>query len=384
MPEFDFSNIEPYHDDQVPEAIRRLSQNAMFRRWIKTVNPKVDINSLAAIMECVKTCDELQFVLMRPLVFQILKRSSTSMTYSGLDQLDPKEHYLYVANHRDIILDAAILDAILVNNKFPTPEIGFGNNLLKNDFMTDIFRLNKMFTIIRDGSRREFYNNSLYLSAYIHYALFEKHSSVWIAQRNGRTKDGNDRTDHGLLKMFSMAAKGDFEEDFNALHIVPVAMSYELEPCDASKATETYISSNGIYTKSANEDMISIMSGINLPKGDIHCTFCKPITPEEVAQCASRVKNDRFAALASIIDDRIYLGYQLSKTNYIAADLLSGSAEYEDHYTTNDMEQFIAHVAAFPTTLLSDQATENYRDILLSIYANPLKNKLEAQARQQQ
>lgn len=384
MQQFDFSNIEPYREDQVPEAIHRLSQNPMFRRWIKTVNPKVDINSLAAMIECVKTCDELQFVMMRPLVFQILKRSSTSFTYHGLEQLNPKEHYLFVANHRDIILDAALLDAILVNNNFPTPEIGFGNNLLKNDFMTDIFRLNKMFTIIRDGSRREFYNNSLYLSAYIHYALFEKHSSVWIAQRNGRTKDGDDRTDHGLLKMFSMAGTGDFEADFNALNIVPLAISYEYEPCDASKATETYISSNGIYTKSANEDMISIMSGIMLPKGDIHCTFCKPITPEEIAQCASLVKNNRFAALASIIDDRIHAGYKLHKTNYIAADLLSGSAEYEDYYTTSDLENFISHVASTPTTLLSDLATEKYRDIFLSIYANPLKNQMAVLERQKQ
>ena len=217
-------------------------------------------------------------MVMRPLVYQIVQRSMSSFTYDGLENISADKCYLFVSNHRDITLDAGLLDVALIANGIKTPEIGFGNNLMKNDFMIDLFRLNKMFTIIRDGSRREFYNNSVFLSNYIHHVLFEKGSSVWIAQRNGRTKNGDDRTDQGLLKMFSMAGTGDFEADFNKLNIVPVAISYEYEPCDLMKSVAEYTSSTGIYEKTQHEDVVSIMMGISQQKGDVHLHFCKPIT----------------------------------------------------------------------------------------------------------
>ncbi len=261
MSEFDFSSIEPYSAAEVPVAINRLVQNPMFGRWVRTMNPNIDVASFAAMVECVTTCDEFQFMIMRPLVHQIIKKSMTKFSYSGLDYLDSNKAYLFVSNHRDITLDAALLDSIFLGKQVKTPEVGFGNNLMQNEMIVDIFRLNKMFTIIRDGSRREFYNNSCFLSAYIRHVLTEKHNSVWIAQRNGRTKDGNDHTDQGLLKMFSMAGTGDFEADFNSLQIVPVAVSYEIEPCGRTKALENYVSLNGIYTKAHNEDMMSIMAG---------------------------------------------------------------------------------------------------------------------------
>lgn len=377
MSEFDFSSIEPYSGQEVPVAINRLARNPMFGKWVKAMNPQIDISSFASLLECVSTCDEFQYIIMRPLVYQIVKMSMTNFTYSGLEHLDKEKSYLFVSNHRDITLDAALLDVIFLGHLLKTPEVGFGNNLMKNDMIVDIFRLNKMFTIIRDGSRREFYNNSRFLSAYIHHALSEKKSSVWIAQRNGRTKDGNDRTDHGLLKMFSMAGTGDFEADFNAMRIVPVAMSYEYEPCDSAKAVETYVSMNGIYTKSHNEDMLSIMSGITQKKGAVHCTICEPIREEEVAECAKLEKNDRFTALAEVIDRRIHQGYKLHPTNYIAADLLRSRADYEDHYTTDEMEHFVDYVCRLSEQSPSLGAKTRFRDIFLTLYANPVINQLE-------
>ena len=248
---------------------------------------------------------------------------------------------------------------------------------MKNDFIIDLFRLNKMFTIIRDGSRRDFYNNSVFLSNYIHHVLFEKKSSVWIAQRNGRTKNGDDRTDQGLLKMFSMAGTGNFEEDFNKLQIVPVAISYEYEPCDMAKSLAEYAASTGLYEKSAHEDVLSIMMGISQQKGDIHLHFCKPISTEEVAECASLVKNERFAALAKVIDNRIHQGYKLHKTNYIAADLLKGEAKYDDCYTTAQLESFIKYAEHSSFKGPSMAAKEKVMDFFLTIYANPVFNKKE-------
>ncbi len=376
MTEFDFSSIEPYSKDEVPRAIARLAHNPMFARLVKTMNPKTDVASFSAMMECITTCDELQYMVMRPLVYQIIQRSATSFTYDGLENIDKNQPYIFVSNHRDITLDAGLLDVALLSNGYKTPEIGFGNNLMKNDFIIDLFRLNKMFTIIRDGSRREFYNNSVFLSNYIHHVLFEKNSSVWIAQRNGRTKNGDDRTDQGLLKMFSMAGSGDFEADFNSLHIMPVAISYEYEPCDIMKSVAEYTSQTGIYEKSSHEDMFSIMFGISQQKGDIHLHFCKPISPEEVHSCAQMVKNERFSALASIIDRRIHKGYKLHKTNYIAADLLNDEAEYVDCYTTKQMEEFIEYAEHSTLKGPSLAAREKVMDIFLTIYANPVFNKV--------
>ena len=243
--------------------------------------------------------------------------------------------------------------------------------------MIDLFRLNKMFTIIRDGSRREFYNNSVFLSNYIHHVLFEKGSSVWIAQRNGRTKNGDDRTDQGLLKMFSMAGTGDFEADFNRLNIVPVAISYEYEPCDLMKSVAEYTSSTGIYEKTQHEDVVSIMMGISQQKGDVHLHFCKPITAEEVASCAALFKNERYTALADIIDNRIHQGYKLHKTNYIAADLVRGDAEYVDNYTTQQLEDFMSYAEHTSLKGPSMAAREKIMDFFLAIYANPVFNKFK-------
>ena len=377
MTEFDFSSIEPYTPAEVPAAIARLAHNPMFSRLVKTMNPNVDADAFAALMECITTCDELQYMVMRPLVYQIVQRSMSSFTYDGLENISADKCYLFVSNHRDITLDAGLLDVALIANGIKTPEIGFGNNLMKNDFMIDLFRLNKMFTIIRDGSRREFYNNSVFLSNYIHHVLFEKRSSVWIAQRNGRTKNGDDRTDQGLLKMFSMAGTGDFEADFNKLNIVPVAISYEYEPCDLMKSVAEYTSSTGIYEKTQHEDVVSIMMGISQQKGDVHLHFCKPITAEEVASCAALFKNERYTALADIIDNRIHQGYKLHKTNYIAADLVTGDAQYVDNYTTQQLEDFMSYAEHSSLKGPSVAAREKIMDFFLAIYANPVFNKFK-------
>ncbi|MBQ7061956.1 MAG: acyltransferase [Bacteroidales bacterium] len=376
MSTFDFSKIEPFTAAEVPAAIARVAHSREFRHLAQTMNPKFDVESFVALMECINTCDELQYMVMRPLIYQIVKRSMTSFTYDGLDNLQRGQSYLLISNHRDITLDAGLLDLAFITNGLQTPEIGFGNNLMKNDFMVDLFRLNKMFTIIRDGSRREFYNNSLFLSHYIHHVLFEKHSSVWIAQRNGRTKNGDDRTDQGLLKMFSMAGSGDFEADFNRLQMVPVAISYEFEPCDSMKVFSEYVAMTGIYEKSQHEDVVSIMRGITQQKGAVHLSICKPITPEEVASCAGLVKNERYAALAQLIDKRIHKHYKLHSTNYIAYDLLNREARFEDRYTTVQMENFIDYVERTSWRGASEAAQARLNEMFLMLYAKPVENQI--------
>lgn len=382
MNENDFSSIEPYTDEQIPEAIERLAANPMFERWVKTINPRVSVSFLVELCGQVSSCDQFQAKVMRWIMGEIISRSMTKFDYSGLEYLSNDRPCVLVSNHRDITLDAALLDIAMIDNGLTTPEIGFGNNLMKNQMIADIFRLNKMFTIIRDGTKREFYRNSVFLSSYIHHVIENKHESVWIAQRNGRTKDGNDMTEQGLVKMFAMSGTGDFEHCFNGLHIVPVAMSYEYEPCDAMKIIEMFISATGLYEKSSNEDLISIMHGIVQSKGHVHCSVCEPISENEVAMCAQLNGNERFNRLAQIIDHRIHAGYMLHKTNYIAADLLSGTANYEHYYSTEDMENFIAYVDREIHRGPSDAAQEKLNDMFIEMYAYPLINKEKLQNNQ--
>lgn len=373
-----FADIEPYPDELVPAAIERVAASPFFPRLIHTLNPKLDVNTFLPIFKSITTTDQLQHLIMLPLLSQLAEKTMSQFTSSGFELLNKNEHYLFVSNHRDIFLDAAMLDIVLMQKGMDTPEVGFGSNLIRNDFVKDIFRLNKLFTIVRGGGTREFYENSLLHSNYIRHARATKNHSVWIAQRNGRTKDGCDKTEPALLKMFSMSGTGEFVEDFDMLRIVPVAVSYEYEPCDSAKVFEKYISATGVYEKRPNEDLQSIMMGLLQRKGNVHFTICPPIRKEELEECATYDRKERYNALAKVIDRRIYEGYHLHATNYIAHDLLNASDEYEAHYSTAEMEEFIDHISSCVDKWPSIGAREALRDMMLQMYANPVVNKINA------
>lgn len=368
----DFSKIEPYEDKDVPAAIARVVGHPMFPRLVKTLNPKIDVPTIKLMLSSIKTVLDFQRFFMGPLFSHIAHSTMTEFTTSGLENLDRGKHYLMVSNHRDIMLDAAMVAVDMLAKGFDTPEVGFGNNLIHNDFVKDCFALNKMFVILRGGTRREFYENSLRHSQYIRYARLEKNHSVWIAQRNGRAKNGIDHTDPALLKMFAMSGSGDFVKDMAELNILPVSVSYEYEPCDAQKILETYISATEVYEKSRNEDMNSIMTGIMQPKGHVHFTYNEPITVEELEACAQYDKNERFDKLAEVMDRRIWKGYKLHKTNYMAHDLLNSCDQYEDCYTTEQLEEFIDYVRMRTDRWPSEGAREALRDLMLKLYANPV------------
>lgn len=325
----DFSNIEPYRDDQVTEAMHRIATNALRRFVDKALNhTNTPLLSPDALLQCTSV-DDFQHNIMQPLMEQLIAETAEGVTCEGIEQLNPKQPYLFVSNHRDIFLDAAMLDVLFLQHGLPTMEISFGDNLLTNSFVTDLFRLNRMFPIHRKGSKREQYMALQQVSHYIRYAQQHKGASVWIAQRNGRSKDGNDFTEQGLIKMFALAApqRGDDVETFvdgmDELHIVPVAVSYEIEPCLERKARELYIRQReGSYVKTHNEDMESIIEGIMQPKGHIHYTLCRPLQREELIDCASQGHelNNKFQALRQLIDRRIHLGYKLYDTNREAYD----------------------------------------------------------------
>lgn len=318
---------------------------------------------------------DFQLEFMHPAIRRIVERSSDGLTCEGFEHLHPEQAYLFVANHRDILLDSAILQVLLVEHGFSTSEITFGDNLMEKGFITDFGKLNRMFTVLREGTGRELYDISKKLSAYIRYTLTEKKVSVWIAQRNGRTKDGFDQTQTGLLKMLNISGEGSLIENFSALKIVPVTISYEYEPCDFLKVQEAYLSSlHTKYVKAPGEDLNSIITGVTMPKGRIHMAIGKPVVETLSGLDIFTNEHDKIKQLTAMIDHEIYQGYKLWPVNYIASDLLDDAQQFTAFYTAQEKKNFqdyaqntISKLQGDPDTLMS---------LFLKIYANPVRTKL--------
>ena len=270
------------------------------------------------------------------------------------------------------MLDASILQNVLVDEGLESSQITFGANLMMNPLVVDIGRSNKMFRVERPGnSAKEFYRSSLHLSEYIRDVITEENESVWIAQRNGRTKDGNDRTDQGIIKMFCMSKPDDKIDALDELSIVPIAVSYEWEPCDILKAIELYESRNVKYIKKLGEDLNSILTGILQFKGRTHFEICPVITRDELLQYNECTNNDYHKYVAKLIDSRILKGYRLWPNNYIAHDLLYGQRLYENEYSRKEKMNFEKHLEELNQY---DDNSDILKDILLGIYANPVRN----------
>ena len=324
-----FDDIRPYYDSEIPSAMERIVSDSMFPIVAAYVMPGTPLEAAKRKVLSIKTARQLQEDIMAGVIAEILHKSSDGMTYEGLEHIKPDKAYLFISNHRDIMLDAAILQYILVTNNLPSTEITFGANLMNPRLVVDIGKSNRMFRVERPSAAttaREFYNISRHLSDYIRYTITGKNASVWIAQRNGRTKDGVDKTDQGVIKMLGLSAGGDRVKAMADLNITPMAISYEYEPCDFAKAMElATLESQGYYTKKSGEDLNSSLSGITSPKGRIHVKICAPLTEEDFAPFASLPGSGFNKAIANLLDSRIRPAYKPMPTAFIARDLLSGA-----------------------------------------------------------
>ena len=365
-----FDDIRPYRDDEIPAAMQRIAANSSFPLVAKFVFPELTVEEAQEKVRGLKTIYDFQHDVMIPMNKQVLEGTITEFTLGGIEKLDPTKRYLYVSNHRDIVLDSCILMyALYRDGGHDTGEITFGSNLMQGELVVDIGKSNKMFRVDRGRNPRELYTTSVHLSEYIRYAITEKHQSVWIAQRNGRTKDGLDRTDQGVIKMFGMSGPKDRVDALDELNIVPVSVSYEWESCDILKALELYESRNGEpYIKKPGEDLNSILTGIMQDKGRVHIQICDPIRREEL-EALRDVPNVQFhREVAQIIDKRICGDYRLFPNSYIAHDLRYGNTRYADRYTKDEYDAFVAHMAEL--NKFSDDPALS--DIFLGIYANPI------------
>jgi len=375
--EFNFDDIRPYYDHEVKQVAEKLITDPIFMKLVNHLWPEMTLDQVRTKIKRVNSSPDFQMEFMHSAIRKIIELSSHGLTASGFEQLDPKKNYLFISNHRDILLDAAILQVLLVEHGFPTSEISFGSNLKEKGFINEFVRLNRMYTVLREGNSKELYEISRKLSAYIRHTIIDKKTSTWIAQRNGRTKDGHDFTQTGLLKMLNISGNKSFSENFEELNIVPLTISYEYEPCDGLKAEELYLSSlHTRYTKAQGEDLNSIVIGIQQNKGKIHLAVGKPVDKNDINFAAKHEsENDKIKALAMLIDREIYKNYNINPINFVSADLLEKTNERQSKYNAEQKESFLKYVEEKVKKI--DGEFDVLMQIFLKMYANPLLNNGE-------
>ena len=367
-----FDEIRPYTDAEIPAAAQRVADSPYLPAIVNYLFPGREVGKFQQIFRELHNIHDFQDTIMYPAIRSIVEKTSSGFSTSGFESLHDDRKRMYISNHRDILLDAAILQTLLVDNGLDTSEITFGSNLMKGELVVDIGKMNKMFRIMRGGHIRDFYQNSMHVSSYMRYTIVEKKQSVWIAQRNGRTKDGDDKTDMAVLKMFALSSDKDFVDNLSELNITPMVVSYEYEPCDFMKTQEIFISRYQKYEKEPGEDLNSILHGIKQFKGHIHFAIAPAITIEDLQYCDHFERNKKFQHLAGIIDKRVYLNYKLWPTNYIAYELLNQTYKYKDQYTQEEMDHFVEYMEQGLSSLVGDPS--ELREIFLGIYANPVVN----------
>lgn len=369
----EFTDISPYTDAEAVEALGKLAEHPAVLEVSKAIFPDKEPEFLRTILKSVKSIDEFQVLVMNKAVEWVLSTTAHNFSYDGIGNLKKiNGKFLAMSNHRDIILDPAITQVVLYRNAIPMTEIAVGSNLLTNKYIEYLIRSNRMIKVIRGINARQLYLSSQVLSKYIRECITSGRSSIWIAQREGRAKDGIDTTEQGLLKMLDMSGTADFTTNFEELNIVPLSISYEYEPCDILKARERLISRTQKYVKGSREDLISIMTGIEQQKGNIHLNIGSPLTHDEIEAASCCNKNDRYQAIRHAVDVRIIEGYKLWKTNYIGYDMVNHTFKYRDKYTPEDVAQFTDYFEHQLDKVEKSLCRADLRDIFLRIYANPV------------
>lgn len=391
----EFDEIRPYERGEMKQAFEELINDRQFSLLLKGFVPwlpKAVRNGLLRLAFIgVKTPLDFQLRFMKPVVWHFVRKYTDGLSFedsllsSHLSPLTSQERYTFVSNHRDIVLDSAFLDVSLNKKGYPTTvEIGIGDNLLIYPWIKRLVRMNKAFTVRRGLTAHEMMRSSQLMSSYIHYAVTQKKENIWIAQREGRAKDSDDRTQESVLKMLAMG--GDLKE----LNIVPLTISYEFDPCDYLKAQEFQQKrDNPNFKKSKQDDLDNMKTGIFGYKGRVHYQCGTPIN-EWIDELRDLPKNEFFKAVAQRMDQEIHRHYNLYPCNYIALDLLEnagvssstgspGKTSFASHYTPSDVTRFEEYLSAQLAKIKIPNKDEAFlRERMLTMYANPLRNYLKA------
>ncbi len=379
--DIDFSDIAPYSDEEFPAKMEHLVKEPQFENVIKYVMPGVDYTQFASQLLKVKDRKSFQQQIILPFLERLESSTTDGITIGGLQNLERDKSYTFMSNHRDIVLDASFLNFSLIRHGFPTSEIAIGNNLLIYDWITDLVKLNKSFIVKRNLRMIQALEAAHQLSAYIHYAINEKKESVWIAQREGRAKDSNDVTQESLVKMLGLEGGGTLKENLMSVHIVPVAISYEFDPNDYLKATEFLMRRrNPEFKKSQHDDLLSMETGIMQYKGRVHFQVGECIDAPQSHLPDDMDRADYIKCVCSMIDNSIHSNYKIYPINYIAFDEVNDTARFCDYYTDEDHHRVNEYINGQLSKVEVEDITAEekayMRRLILSMYANPLINKL--------
>ncbi len=377
----DFSDIAPFDDSDFRSHIVNLVAQPEFANAVTWVFPEIEFPALADRLKLIDSQESFQLNVMCPLLEKLVARSTDGLTCTGIENYQPGTAYTLISNHRDIVLDASFLNLCLVRNGLPTSEVAIGNNLLIMPWIDELVRLNKSFIVKRDTGMRGALEAAKHLSAYIHYCITEKHQSLWIAHREGRAKDSNDRTQDSLIKMLELGGEGTPVERLREVNLMPVSISYEYDPNDYLKAQEFVLKRRSAdFKKSPKDDLRAMETGIMRPKGRIHYALSECLNAQldalprdlDRAQAAHRV--------AELIDRAIHSNYLLYPINYVAYDMLEGSNRFADQYTAADVEavneRLNTQLGKCRIEDVTPEELEYMRQMILTMYSNPLKNKL--------
>ena len=376
----EFDEIRPYSPEELPKIFEELLSDSDFIEVIKKVLPDTPIEALANILRNCKTNLDVQKNIFYGLLHDIIKKCSDGFSFDSSQIADKNKGYTFISNHRDIVLDSGFLSVGLIDNGFPTTvEIAIGDNLLIYPWIKKLVRVNKAFIVQRALSMRQMLEASARMSRYIHFAVTQKQENIWIAQREGRAKDSNDRTQDSVLKMLAMGGNGDVIDSLKELNIVPLSLSYEYDPCDFLKAQEMQLKRDVEgFKKSQQDDLVNMHTGIFGYKGRIHFQT-GPCINDELEALRGLPKVEIFTKVSEIIDRYIHLNYRMYPANYIACDMLNGNKAMAEHYTAEDKAKFEAYLEKKISLInIPDKDIDFLRERILTMYANPAINHLHA------
>ncbi|MCD8184430.1 MAG: 1-acyl-sn-glycerol-3-phosphate acyltransferase [Bacteroides sp.] len=376
----EFDEIRPYNDDELAPIFEELIADPAFREVTATIMPGVPFDVVAEKMRACKSKQDFQKAFCYGLLWKLADDTTDGLTLNHAALPDKQTAYTYISNHRDITLDSGFLSILLVDQGMDTVEIAIGDNLLIYPWIKKFVRVNKSFIVQRALTMRQMLEFSARMSHYMHYTITQKNQSIWIAQREGRAKDANDRTQDSVLKMLAMGGEGEVVDRLMEMHIAPLAISYEYDPCDYLKAQEFQLKrDNPEYKKTTADDLKNMQTGLFGYKGRVHFQTSACINDVLATIDRSLSKPELFAHISTLIDNRIHANYRIYPNNYVAHDLLSGDATFAGHYTEEDKCHFIDYLDCQLARIeMPDKDIPFLRGKLLLMYANPLKNYLVA------
>ena len=376
----EFDEIRPYNSKELPQIFEELISDPSFQNAIAYAIPGVPFEAVAQKMRSCKTSLEFQKAFSAEFLWGIVRKHTDGLTFDNSALTNQELSYTYISNHRDIILDSGFLSILLLGVGKETVEIAIGDNLLIYPWIKKLVRVNKSFIVQRGLSMRQMLESSARMSRYMHYAIAEKGQSIWIAQREGRAKDSNDRTQDSVLKMLAMGGEGDIVERLLPLNIAPLSISYEYDPCDYLKAKEFQLKRDvEEYKKTTHDDLKNMETGLFGFKGQVHFQAATCLNDKLTELDRTLPKCELFARLSAMIDKEIHRNYKIYPGNYIANDLAAGKKQFADHYTAEDEKRFEEYIAGQIEKIdLPEKDVAFLREKLLTMYANPLSNYLAA------